>query len=270
MRRVSNDPESIYRRTNIMYEPLKKSQKENPMNLIQNQENTLIKKKSNPTHSLDLSHDVRLYYNLQKNKTLDESSHPKRFQTNMNQEQAEHQSDNIVQLYTANEQTYQGEDIQWDNDAEKNDFWATVAAGFQIAKQHLENTIQAWIDEGTPNAPLAQYSQRVLNVLNSDELQIYPMLIAHTYGLSGYNEYAISLNINLLNKKNEQMAKTLIHEAFHIIGGCWIVDPVTGNHTPKAETRSISTNVNYLYRQLNGAALEDINADTFAQYVMQW
>lgn len=101
-------------------------------------------------------------------------------------------------------------------------------------------------------------------------LQIYPMCIAGTYGLSGYNEYAISININLLNGKVEQMAKTLIHEVFHIIGGCWNVDSDTGEHTPKAETRSTSKNISYLYQQLNGAKLEDMNADTFAQYVMQW
>ncbi len=251
-----------------MYEPLKKSQKENHMNLVQNRRNSLIKKKTTPTQVPAPFNDIRLHYSLQK-KTLDESSHPKRSQTHMNQGQAEHQFNNVVQLYIPNEQTYQGESIVWEGDIEKNDFWDTVAAGFQMAKQQLEKTIQAWINEGNPDASLAQYARQVLDILNSDDLQIYPMCIPYTYGLSGFNEHAISLNINLLNKKNEQMAKTLIHEAFHIIGGCWEVD-AAGKHTPKEETRSTSKNISYLYKQLNEVELKNINADTFAQYVMQW
>lgn len=192
------------------------------------------------------------------------------FQSQIIQEQSKYQSDNIIQLYTANNTTYSGEEIEWSNEEEKTEFWKTVADGFTNARQHLNNTMQAWKDEGNPDAPLAQYAQAVLNVLNSDTLQIYPMCIAGTYGLSGYNEYAISININLLNGKVEQMAKTLIHEAFHIIGGCWAVDPTTNVRTPKTETRSTSKNISYLYQQLNGAKLEDMNADTFAQYVMQW
>lgn len=250
-----------------MYEPLKKSQKENQTNSFQNRSDTFNKKKASPVYSPALFTNVRFYHNPKGNSAL---ARTHKFQIHTNHEQAEYQSGNAVQLYTANDQTYTGETIMWDDEDEKTDFWSTVDNGLTLAKQHLNNTIQAWQDEGDPNASLAQYAQRVLNILNSEELQIYPMRIKHTYGLSGYDEKAISLNIDMLMNKTEQMAKTLLHEAFHIIGGCWIVDPITNAHTPRDETRSTSKRISYLYDQLKEKTLESINADTFAQYVMQF
>ncbi len=250
-----------------MYESFIRSKKENQINPSQNQSSMPIMKKTNPTYPLSLSTDVRICCSPQKNSGFIPSH---TLQPQIIQKRDKDQSCNIIQLYTANDTTYDGEEIEWTNEDEKNRFWTTVDAGFTNAQQHLNSTIQAWQNEGNPDAPLAKYAQAVLNVLENDNLLIYPMCIPGTYGLSGYNEYAISININLLNGKVEQMAKTLIHEAFHIIGGCWTVDPVTNVHTQKEETRSISKSIPYLYNQLNEKKLEDMNADTFAQYVMQW
>ena len=249
-----------------MYETFNRFQKEDRINPSQSQSNMPVIKKSNSTHPLTLYNDVRIHCSPQKNSSFTSSYS---LQPQIIQKQDKDESGNIIQLYQPMDTTYGNEEIEWDDANEKTSFWDTVDKGFANARQHLNNTIQARKNKGNPDAPLAQYAQAVLNVLNSDTLQIYPMCITDTYGLSGYNEYAISININLLNGKVEQMAKTLIHEAFHIIGGCWIVDSDTGKYTPKTETPEDSINIPYLYDQLNDKELKDMNADTFAQYVMQ-
>lgn len=62
------------------------------------------------------------------------------------------------------------------------------------------------------------------------------------------------------------MAKTLIHEAFHIIRGCWTVDTVTKRHTQKDEKRCFSKDVCYLYQQLNVARQMSMMPEGYTDY----
>lgn len=66
------------------------------------------------------------------------------------------------------------------------------------------------------------------------------------------------------------MAKALIHEAFHIYGGCWGSDPDTGHfkYDPDIDTACNLNKLNLIYSQIQGKDKTRVGADAFAQYVM--
>lgn len=114
----------------------------------------------NPIRPLTLSNDVRVHCNAQKNNIPTLSY---KLQPQIIQKQSKYQSDNIIQLYKAKNTTYDdrenGREITWNNYDERANFWETVDTGFKEAKSHLNNTMEAWKQEGNPAAPLAQYAR---------------------------------------------------------------------------------------------------------------
>ena len=73
-----------------------------------------------------------------------------------------------------------------------------------------------------------------------------------------------------------ETAKTLIHEAFHICGGCWRIndDPNSSPedphlvYDPQLDTECNSNDIDEIYRELIGKDKRRVRADAFAQYVM--
>lgn len=105
--------------------------------------------------------------------------------------------------------------------------------------------------------------QKVRDVLQNGGLQIFP-LEAKCYGLSQKGPRQISINVALHRENSNllySLAKTLIHESFHIIGGC------TSNKRDTSCNDSLKKE-----EALKSIYLEEIKnmaADYFAQFVMQ-
>lgn len=161
--------------------------------------------------------------------------------------------------------TYDNREIEWDSTQEEYGFWNTVDKGFQHAIICLT--------EVSKNKPgfIKQWSDAILQVLQNQDLEIYPIVNQNIFGQSEYNKMKISLEVNLLNGDVEQMAKTLIHEAFHIIGGCFKIE--NGNHVydENLDTPNNSTNIPEMYQEMsqNSSNILNVRADTVAQYIMQ-
>ncbi len=171
----------------------------------------------------------------------------------------------VIQMYHRSDNAYAQTDFTWGR-VNKVKFWTRVTNGITLAIRQLDRVMEAWIQESVPNHPLAIYAQSIKEVLEDDDLWIYPLNMTGYYGMSSYNKRAISVSINI--RTEESMAKTLIHEGFHIIGGCWEITP-DGKHEPrKDETSDTATRIDHLYDKMAGKDITDINADTFAQYAM--
>lgn len=169
----------------------------------------------------------------------------------------------IVQMYQPKDKTFENKEIEWDDENERIRFWTTVDAGMEQAIVQLEKVRQQ-------GGRLGVYATYVMAILKSDSLEIFPMTIEGIAGLSSFANLQISLNVNELNGKVDEMAKTLIHEAFHIYGGCWKINPDNGSleYNEELDTVCDSTNIAEIYSELIGKQKLNIRADAFAQYVM--
>ena len=82
-----------------------------------------------------------------------------------------------------------------------------------------------------------------------------------------------NMEVSLSEKKDEdpeEIAKTLIHEAFHIIGGCFdLVSGPNGVERVPKEEQACNASSSGILRSIKGLPKEKINADTFAQLIMQ-
>ncbi|MCM1157778.1 MAG: hypothetical protein NC300_03720 [Bacteroidales bacterium] len=106
--------------------------------------------------------------------------------------------------------------------------------------------------------------QDVLGVFKSPELLIYPFFIDYGQAREKYNK--ISINIEILHNKPFILAKTLIHEAFHIIGGCkGKNDDINDNDVPCDNRMSKKDALS----KIENCTIAEMQADVFAQFVMK-
>lgn len=178
----------------------------------------------------------------------------------------------VVQMYVRMERNYNGDEIAWDYDQEKEQFWNTVDLGLELAQEKLTHVKERGDCLGT-------YATFVLAILSSPALEIYPMTDDIGMGLYGQSSFAklqISLEVNRHKGNPEETAKTLIHEAFHIHGGCLKIndDPNRSPedprlvYDPQLDTECNSNDIAEIYRELIGRDKRMVRADAFAQYVM--
>lgn len=140
------------------------------------------------------------------------------------------------------------------SDEQKDKFNTLVQGGLNIATQLLNNVM----NNMSYNDQIKDYAKDVAEVLSDGNLEIYPMNKAGILGQAAMGLHQISLNVNLIKGETE-MAKTLIHEAFHIIGGCIDIE--------EKECRSYNFN-NILKKMKKEKNIAYIQADDFAQFVM--
>lgn len=114
--------------------------------------------------------------------------------------------------------------------------------------------------------------QQVRGVLQGTKtLQIFPYNDEESYAKAQQGYHQISINMNFLkaheNKSDNKasyfyaLAKTFIHEAFHIIGGC-----LKGADGSCGDSVSKEVALNNIYRK---ESIKTMQADDFAQFVMQ-
>lgn len=168
----------------------------------------------------------------------------------------------IIQMYQRMPRPYYGGEIIWEG-GEEGKFWYTVDTGLNLARDRLKKG-------KNERTPVSDYAKSVLDILNDDNLKIYPMVGGGRVGQAAYQERAISLEVNSLINNEHEMAKTLIHEAFHIIGGCWKIDE-KGNrvYNEKLDVECKAKGLyDIYYREFRGKELICTKADAFAQYIM--
>lgn len=100
----------------------------------------------------------------------------------------------------------------------------------------------------------------VLDVFEKKPLIIYPLKSDDTLGKAAKEDYKISINIEKLHGKIVILTKTLIHEAFHIIGGC------TGDNDIPCDNGMSKRDA---FAEIKDCSIADMNADVFAQFVMK-
>lgn len=141
-----------------------------------------------------------------------------------------------------------------------------IDTGINLAIEWLTYARDACTDE-----TVAEYIGGCLNVLCDDNLCIFP--IRGQCGASGYGVPDISIQYKMPAEgglsSNEVTAKTLIHEAFHIIGGCWEKQEDGSYIARNDETNCRETDMDKLLTSIRSKDKMDINADTFAQYVVR-
>lgn len=167
----------------------------------------------------------------------------------------------IIQMYQRMPAPYGGGEIIWE-EGEKDEFWNTVDDGLALAKTQL----QKGKNERTP---VKRHVIGVLNVLNDDNLEIYPMVEEGRVGQAAFDNRKISLEVNFLKNKVPETAKTLIHEAFHIIGGCWKIDKNKRVVDEKLDVGCDIQDCEQIYNEnIRNKKIHRISADAFAQYIM--
>lgn len=98
----------------------------------------------------------------------------------------------------------------------------------------------------------------MLDVLRDNDLTIFPFKDSTSYGQSMEKRREISINI-LNHKKVNDVAKTLLHESFHIIGGCHGVTEIGDSHCRDVALSLIK----------GKRTIRSMNADSVAQFVME-
>lgn len=168
----------------------------------------------------------------------------------------------VIQMYVRQTKTYDDSELEWEEGEEKA-FWDTVDAGLAMAVDQLGKEIRK-------SSPESGHAKAVSDVLTDEKLKIYPMVDSGRVGQSAYGKKEISLEVNALNENVFEMAKTLIHEAFHIVGGCWQIDK-SGSYVydSNLDVGCTSQNAHWIYKTyLQGKERINIRADAFAQYIM--
>lgn len=167
----------------------------------------------------------------------------------------------VIQMWQLMSKAYGATDnFQW-NGQEQEDFHGNVGAAIGRALRYLDNFIdRASKQRDSLMAELVQYARDVKEVLSDSALEIYPMRSQTSWGQAAAGPHEISLNVDMIIENNGgvESAKTLIHEAFHIIGGC-----TKGN-----EKGCTSTGIDVMLKEMRRKKREAINADTFAQFVI--
>lgn len=168
----------------------------------------------------------------------------------------------VIQMYVRKAKTYDGSEIEWEEGEEKT-FWDTVDAGLALARVKL-------VEGKEESLPVCKYAKAVLDVLSDDQLEIYPLFYKGRLGQSSYGTKAISLAVNDLKGNVHETAKTLIHEAFHIAGGCWKITK-KGRHLYDSKLDIVCKAKTHKYlhnKYLKNKVMARVPADAFAQYIM--
>lgn len=103
--------------------------------------------------------------------------------------------------------------------------------------------------------------KNVKEILGDQNLEIYP-LTGDSYGMAQRGSRQISINIVRLRNNLNTLAKTLIHESFHIIGGCTSedYDIICDGNLSKGKA----------YEEISKVSdISVMPADYFAQYIMK-
>jgi len=100
----------------------------------------------------------------------------------------------------------------------KPEYKRAIKNAIQTAANKLEIALKD--EEIENNNEIKSAIEEVIKVLKAQDLKIYPLDEEECCGMAMSGENAISINIELLSGNSFGIAKTLIHEAFHIIGGC--------------------------------------------------
>lgn len=134
------------------------------------------------------------------------------------------------------------------------------------AIKHLDNALN---DEKVAKHPVIKKAvQDVKVILENPKLEIYPFL-GNSDGLAEQNKEQISISTTLIagalnsNEKLYRLEKTLIHEAFHIIGGC-----------TEDESKDLicedNVEKNIAFEKIvSKKRIQQMEADDFAQFIMQ-
>lgn len=164
----------------------------------------------------------------------------------------------------SNEYVQVGKFINRYFDSEKEDYiWlqedmTKVNKAIKRAVEHLNKALQ---DNLLKNKPIiCKAIQDVIVVLQSPILKIYPL--EQDYGQASEGKYEISINMKLLRDDIYAIAKTLIHEAFHIIGGCQ-------GRTRDESCNNDDSKENAFARLSRKRGIRTMVADDFAQFIMQ-
>lgn len=177
----------------------------------------------------------------------------------------------VVQMCVKMERNYNGDEIEWDDDQEKEQFWNTVDRGLELAQEKLKKVKEI-------KGFLGTYATFVLAILSCSDLEIYPMIDDRTgiYGQSAFAQVQISLEVNRHKGNPRETAKTLIHEGFHIYGGCWKINDAPDRspgdphlvYDQQLDTECNSNAMDEIYGELAGRDKLRVRADAFAQFVM--
>lgn len=166
-----------------------------------------------------------------------------------------------IQLLKVIPMCYDGSYIEW-----KKEYGDIINEGGRAAKKKLE---AAAFFLQSINSDKARAIYSAVNAVYGalDRCEIYPLKTSSAVdGLAAYNDYKISIKVGM---DIYETAKTLIHEAFHIIGGCynvkanppqpWDIEPSCGREVTGDSA----------YKVLKGTDISKMSADHFAQYIMQ-
>lgn len=144
-----------------------------------------------------------------------------------------------------------GERYEWTTD-DKN----KVNEALRIAIAHLNKALNE--DKIKSCVVILEAIKDVIGVLQASDLKIYPF--QNHFGQAQKDLNEISINMDKLRRTSRILAKTLIHEAFHIIGGCrGDNDETCDNNMSKLGALS----------KIINCSIEDMQADHFAQFVMK-
>lgn len=178
----------------------------------------------------------------------------------------------VVQMCVKMERNYNGDEIEWNDDQEKEQFWNTVDRGLELAQEKLKKVKEI-------KGFLGTYATFVLAILSCSDLEIYPMTDddgTGIYGQSAFAQVQISLEVNRHKGNPWETAKTLIHEGFHIYGGCWKINDAPDRspgdphlvYDQQLDTECNSNDMDEIYGELAGRDKLRVRADAFAQFVM--
>lgn len=141
-----------------------------------------------------------------------------------------------------------------------------VEIAISEAIKHLDNALN---DEKVgKNWVIKKAVQDVKEILENPKLEIYPFF-GKSDGLAEQKKEQISISTTLIvgalnsNEKLYRLEKTLIHEAFHIIGGC-----------TKDESNDLickdDVEKNIAFKKIESKSnIKEMEADDFAQFIMQ-
>lgn len=99
---------------------------------------------------------------------------------------------------------------------------------------------------------------KVYEVLSDEKLEIFPITNPGIYGQAAIGAKEISINISNHSNDND-VAKTLLHETFHIIGGGY-------KYTEFGDSGSKDSALSNIKGK---KSIDAMNADSFAQFVMK-
>lgn len=176
----------------------------------------------------------------------------------------------VVQMYTLHNEQCVNLGLDTDShvmdEDEYREWEQQISQGVALAKEKL-----TLVRDNERNPDIRRYVISMLAALNQS-LDIYPLFGGGNDGLSVPGRPAMSI---LCGMDEERTVKTIIHEAFHISGGCCVKDSRTGRLKPRPdEINCDDTDLDDLKTKITTTErggkrnIRTVNADTIAQYVM--